>query len=157
MGKLVSATVAPYNRTLDQDDTINDFISSPMNYRSDLTEDGKPFESWKAKYGPHIHNGDAYTTTQRWNYDDVYAEWYSGLQQMTNHGLAPLDLPWKAEDIVLVYDGYCASTCTIFSEFMRQQAGVETITFGGRLHEYPVQAVGGTKGTNNWGWLGILE
>lgn len=29
--------------------------------------------------------------------------------------------PFKAENIVVVTDGYCASTCTIFSELMRQQ------------------------------------
>lgn len=56
--------------------------------------------------------------------------------------------PFKAEDIVIVYDGYCASTCTIFSELMRQQAGVKTIALGGRPNKDIIQAVGGVKGTN---------
>jgi hypothetical protein len=110
MGKLVSDVTAPYNRSLDNQGIVGDFIASPMNYRSDMTEDGKPFTSWKEKFGPHAFNGDEFTTTQRWNYDDVYADWYSGLDHMTNHGLAPLDLPWTNDDIIVVYDGYCAST-----------------------------------------------
>jgi hypothetical protein len=40
---------------------------------------------------------------------------------------------------------------------MREQANVQTIAMGGRLHEHPIQAVGGTKGTNNWGWQDILQ
>lgn len=56
--------------------------------------------------------------------------------------------PFKAEDIVIVYDGYCASTCTIFSELMRQQGGVKTIALGGRPNKDIIQAVGGVKGTN---------
>lgn len=51
--------------------------------------------------------------------------------------------PFAAEDIVIVYDGYCASTCTIFSELMRQQAGVKTIALGGRPNKDIIQAVGG--------------
>lgn len=56
--------------------------------------------------------------------------------------------PFEAENIVVVYDGYCASTCTIFSEFMRQQAGVKTVALGGRPTKDIIQAVGGVKGTN---------
>lgn len=56
--------------------------------------------------------------------------------------------PFEAENIVIVYDGYCASTCTIFSELMRQQAGIKTIALGGRPTKDIIQAVGGVKGTN---------
>ena len=64
--------------------------------------------------------------------------------------------PFKAENIVVVYDGYCASTCTIFSEFMRQQANVSTIALGGRPTRDIIQAVGGVKGTNSYPWDYIL-
>jgi len=49
-----------------------------------------------------------------------------------------------------IYDGYCASTCSLFSEFMRLQAGVKSIAYGGRPNKDPIQAVGGTKGANNY-------
>lgn len=62
--------------------------------------------------------------------------------------------PFAAEDIILLYDGYCASTCTLFSEFLRVQAGVRSVTFGGRpgLDEdgkVPIiQNYGGVKGVS---------
>ena len=52
------------------------------------------------------------------------------------------------------HPGYCASTCTIFSRFMTDQAGVKTVAIGGRPPSSPttpatqMQAVGGVKGTN---------
>jgi hypothetical protein len=51
---------------------------------------------------------------------------------------------------VIVTDGYCASTCTIFSEFLTKQAGVKTIAMGGRSNRDAIQAVGGVKGVNNY-------
>lgn len=63
--------------------------------------------------------------------------------------------PFAAEDIILLYDGYCASTCTLFSEFLRVQAGVRSVTFGGRPEldkdgEVPIiQNYGGVKGVSS--------
>ncbi|KAF2672308.1 hypothetical protein BT63DRAFT_398595 [Microthyrium microscopicum] len=160
MGKLVSKLVSNTTRTGNYSANVDDWISSPMNYRSDFNIDNKPFNSWEEKYGPHAVHGDSFTTTQRWNLNDPLGNEYSGLASMTKYGPNPLpslDLPFTAEDMVLVYDGYCASTCTIFSELMRQQGKVETIAMGGRLNKDIIQAVGGTKGTNDWSWLGIME
>ena len=47
-------------------------------------------------------------------------------------------------------DGYCASTCTIFTELLTKQAGVKTIAMGGRSNKNAIQAVGGVKGVNNY-------
>lgn len=72
---------------------------------------------------------------------------------MTGYGpLANVTGPpkWKPENIVIVTDGYCASTCTIFSEFLTKQAGVKTIAMGGRSNKNPIQAIGGVKGVNNY-------
>ena len=60
--------------------------------------------------------------------------------------------PFPASDIILLYDGYCASTCTLFSEFMRTQAGVKSIAVGGRPTYNPMQGIGGVKGANNFGF-----
>ncbi|KAI9925877.1 hypothetical protein MW887_005683 [Aspergillus wentii] len=56
---------------------------------------------------------------------------------------APL---FKPENILLVTDGYCASTCTIFSENLKDQ-GVKSLVFGGRPQDGPMQAIGGVKGS----------
>jgi hypothetical protein len=156
MGRFDSVVSANITRSMTGDPANWDWVAEPMNYRSDLDAFGNHFISWKEKYGPHPANDDFHTTVQRWDLDDPFAEYYSGLTALTGHGLPTLNLTFKAEDIVIMYDGYCASTCTIFSEFMRQQAGVETIAMGGRVNDNLIQAVGGTKGSNNWAWSDVL-
>jgi hypothetical protein len=104
---------------------------------------------------------DYYTNLGRWNLSDVYTPFASGGINITGYGplanassTAP---PFAPENIVLLTDGYCASTCTIFSELMTKQAGVKTIALGGRSNEDPIQAIGGVKGVNNLAWTYINE
>lgn len=82
-------------------------------------------------------------------------ETYGTGEEITGYGSRTnFTQPFAAEDIVMIYDGYCASTCTIFSEFMRTQAGVKSIAYGGRPSgdsSTPIiQAIGGVKGANNY-------
>ena len=101
---------------------------------------------------------DYYTTPSRWNLSDVHVSYNSGGINITGYGpLANVsrEQPFKAENIVLVTDGYCASTCTIFSEFLTKQGGVKTIALGGRSNNNQIQAIGGVKGTNNYGYAYI--
>lgn len=94
-----------------------------------------------------------YTTPHRWNLSDVHIEYISGDINITGYGSlanASTVEPFKPENIVLLTDGYCASTCTIFSEFMTKQAGIKTIAMGGRSNSDQIQAIGGVKGTNNY-------
>jgi hypothetical protein len=138
---------------------LNDNIaSSVFNYRSDVDINGKNFDSWKAKFGPGLkQKGDNFTNLFRWNLTDVLIPLNSG--GIYIHGYGPLanytQQPFAAKDIVVVTDGYCASTCTIFSELMRQRAGVKFISLGGRPRKGITQAVGGVKGTNNLPWTYI--
>lgn len=55
----------------------------------------------------------------------------------------------------MLMDGYCASTCTLFSEMMRIQGGVKTIAMGGRPKTGPIQGVGGIKGAEILSWGAI--
>jgi hypothetical protein len=135
---------------------LNDNIaSSVFNYRSDVNAEGKNFDSWAAKFGPGImQKGDNFTNLFHWNLSDVLTPLNSGGVYV--HGYGPLanytQQPFAAEDVVVVTDGYCASTCTIFSELMRQRADVKYISLGGRPRAGITQAVGGVKGTNNLPW-----
>lgn len=64
--------------------------------------------------------------------------------------------PFAAEDIVVVTDGFCASSCAVFAELIRQQTGVKFIALGGRPNTDMIQAIGGTKGTNAISMPGLL-
>lgn len=118
--------------------------------QANVDKDGKDFSSWNALYGPVDIYADTFTNILRYNFSDpvasfegngIYVYGYGRLSQFANS-----QAPFEAENIVMVYDGICASTCTIFSQLMKAQAGVRSIAFGGRPLDLPMQAVGGTKG-----------
>ena len=152
----VAGPVYPWNLTdpPGPDDILNDFLDEPFDYRADVDVNGNNFQSWPEKYGPHEYYGDNFTSIIRWNLSDPTTILTSGIivnGYQNRTGIVP-SRPYAAEDIVILYDGYCASTCTIFSEFMRQQAGIKTIAIGGTPQYGQMQAVGGVKGTNDWDW-----
>ncbi|ETN44385.1 uncharacterized protein HMPREF1541_10565 [Cyphellophora europaea CBS 101466] len=75
--------------------------------------------------------------------------------------------PFAPEDILIVTDGYCASTCSIFVDLMTSQGGVnKTLVFGGRPPSSsresnesikPMQLVGGTRGTEQYDWATLAD
>ncbi|RMX99492.1 hypothetical protein D0868_09511 [Hortaea werneckii] len=160
IGQEVSHFSGLVPRSLKSNETVRDWVSTVFNYRTDTDVNYEPFDSWAEKFGPHAYGPapDNFTSLIRWNLSDVLTTENSGGITVSGY----LDRsnittqPFQAENIVIVYDGYCASTCTIFSELMRQQAGVRTIALGGRPNKNPIQAVGGVKGTNDFPYSYIL-
>jgi hypothetical protein len=65
--------------------------------------------------------------------------------------------PFPASSIVMLYDGACASTCTLFSEMMRVQGGVKSIALGGRPTANQIQAIGGVKGAQSLGFDSFFD
>ncbi|KAL1649604.1 hypothetical protein SLS58_001661 [Diplodia intermedia] len=133
-------------------------------YRSRLDARGRAFAGWPALFGPDAMHGDAFTRVARFNLSDheLLGVNVSGYGNLSN--IPPQ--PFRAADIVLLQDGYCASTCAIFAELVKTQApGVRSVVVGGRPSPSPSQqgrqgqqqhapvAVGGTKGaeTLNFG------
>lgn len=149
----------PFNYTSPPNPIWKDFSGgSPFVYKADVNVDGKNFDSWRDKDPPNVFNGDNFTSIIRWNLSDPTVAPGNGIQVngYGNRTGLPPSRPFEPENIVLLYDGYCASTCAIFSEFMTQQAGIKTIAIGGRPdQDAPMQAVGGVKGANNYPWVFI--
>lgn len=150
-------------RSLDLNDTYLDLESAFFNYRTDTDVNYQPFTSWAEKYGPEAlgPQPDNFTSLERWNLSDVltplnsggiYVSGYLNRSNITTQ-------PFAAENIILVTDGYCASTCTIFAELMKQQGGVKQVILGGRpgLGSKIPQAIGGVKGTNDLPFSDIFE
>jgi hypothetical protein len=161
MGQYFSRASETLPRVYFEDPTQNetlyqleyDVVSSVFNYQTDVDVNEKNFPNWPAKFGPFESKGDNFSNLFRWNLFDVLTPFNSGGIYIHGYGnLTGYPQPFAAEDIVVVTDGYCASTCTIFSELMRQRAGVKYISLGGRPKEGITQAVGGVKGTNNLPW-----
>jgi hypothetical protein len=132
-----------------------------FNYRYDYNLTEQPFLTFEDKFAPHVFAGDNYTNIIRWNFNDPlttsnttfgFGTDITGYGSRTN-----FTQPFAAEDIIMLYDGYCASTCTLFSEFMKDQGGVKSIAMGGRPNTNPIQGVGGVKGAQSVGFADILS
>ncbi|KAH7046704.1 peptidase S41 family protein [Macrophomina phaseolina] len=139
--------------------TLVDIVPSVFNYRTDTDENYAPFNSWPQKYGPVTNHGDNFTSIIRWNLSDPLNVLNSGGIEITGYGNRSnfTEQPFESGNIVLLTDGYCASTCAIFSEFMRQQGNVSNIVIGGRPQYGQQQAVGGVKGFNNFNYGAIQQ
>ncbi len=49
---------------------------------------------------------------------------------------------YAPEDIIILTDGLCGSTCSLFMEMMHHEAGVRTVVAGGRPSYGTMQAPG---------------
>jgi hypothetical protein len=56
------------------------------------------------------------------------------------------------EDVVVLTDGTCGSSCTIFSYFMIYDVGVKFVTVGGRPQTGKMQSLGGVEGSETYTW-----
>lgn len=125
---------------------------SPFNKASYMNADGNDFGSWSDMYPPVRHHNDRFTSLLRYNLSDPFTTSSESLAvgiTVTGYGNRAdfTTTPFRAEDIVILSDGICASTCAIFLELMVQQSNVRTIAVGGRPQPGPMVPVGGTKGT----------
>ena len=109
------------------------------------------FETTQQFYGPHVFNNDNFTSLSAWNLSSPFG--IASSFPLSGYGgeLATSQPAWNGSDILLLQDGYCSSTCAIFSELMYTMAGVQTLAFGGLPDDtVGMQKVGGTKGWLTW-------
>lgn len=110
---------------------------------------GSPYKTWDDLYGPVSVTGDEKESNMLANNNTAPADGKSFY--ITGFG-GPNEVlpeqPFAAENIVVLTNGICISTCTIFTGLMQREQGVRTIAVGGRpLENTPMQAVGGSKGS----------
>lgn len=74
---------------------------------------------------------------------------------MQKPGLQNLRVMWLI--YFQLYDGFCASTCTMFSEFMRLQGQVKSIALGGRPTTTAIQGIGGVKGAQSYSFAEVFR
>lgn len=146
-----SAAVAGIDPATSADAGLVARSQSWFNYRQDLNLTLGSFSSFDDKFAPHVFEDTPYTAIMRWNLSDPLTttnETFGFGMEISGYGnLTNLTQPFHAEDIVMLYDGVCASTCTIASEMLRLQGHVKSVAFGGRPREGLIQGVGGVKGS----------
>jgi hypothetical protein len=118
--------------------------------QADMTVDGKGFASWDDFIGPVQLHGGNFTKLFQLNYsNEALTDNSNGKIVITGtNNRTDFTQVFNASDMIMLYDGYCASTCTVFSELMKTLGGVQSIAVGGRPQLAAMQGVGGVKGSN---------
>lgn len=156
IGSYLTAILDDGGATLDTDvfdETLTIFGTSiPFSSALSLTTDGDSWDSWSDFFGPRRLHGDGFTNTARYNLSSPAMARALGGQDIAGFGADnPLDYdepPWAAEDVILLFDGTCGSTCTIFAELLKVDVGVRSVAVGGIPQYGPMQGVSGTRGSN---------
>ncbi|KAI0193467.1 hypothetical protein F4808DRAFT_358880 [Astrocystis sublimbata] len=151
MAELLSRKCADYaigNETRSGDFDFN--CNTPYNWRFDLNQTNGHFLSYEDKFPPVPFHGDEYTQLLQWDLNNPVITKHGFGSDITGYGsrknfTRPFGGP---ENIVVLHDGYCGSTCSIFAQFMKHDAGVKSIAMGGRPQEGLIQGVGGIKGSH---------
>lgn len=161
IAEAVSDAVAGLDPFTSSDDDLVSFYESWFNYRYDLNLTNERFLTFADKFGPTVFQNTNYTEIMRWNLTDplttTNATFGLGIEISGFGALSNLTQPFAAENIILLYDGVCASTCTLASEFLRIQGGVKSVAMGGRPVAGPIQGVGGVKGAQVLDWSDVLS
>ena len=128
-------------------------------YRHDLDQHGKKFTSSEQKFANHTYGSSAYSSLVSWDLNDPFLTTRGPVAfgtEITGYGnRTNFTQPFAAENIIMLTDGFCASTCFLFSDFMKNQAGVKSVVVGGLPTTKPMQAVGGIKGGQLSTWADL--
>ncbi|TKA44043.1 hypothetical protein B0A54_04809 [Friedmanniomyces endolithicus] len=138
LGEVATSLVAGGNVSGQALGALKDF-----DVMADLTIVLTQYDSWSDFYGPVTTHGGNFTNVKRNNLSDV-----SSLG-MPVYGFGndtkPQPQTFDPDNIVILSDAFCGSTCAVFAEMMKTQAGVHAITVGGRKQYGPMQWVGAPK------------
>ncbi|KAL7621004.1 hypothetical protein AAE478_008316 [Parahypoxylon ruwenzoriense] len=162
VSKVFSDISADFDPNTSTPDVINAY-ESIFNWRYDYNRTNENFTSYENKFEPREFGGDTYTDLIQWNFDDPLStinETYGFGTDITGYrSRQNFTRPFAGpENVVLLLDGYCASTCTLFSEFLRSNAGVNSIAMGGRpSKEGLIQGVGGVKGSQSYSFANVYS
>lgn len=109
--------------------------------RASINATGAKFETWHEFDGPVLVHGDNFTNVARQDIENTSVEEYLSGFAFSD----PPVQPFRSENVIVLADGDCASTCDTFMHLLKWQAKVKTIVGGGRPTKGPMQVVGGVK------------
>lgn len=132
----------------------NDYYMQ-YNAKAWLNDSGDYFNSFPELYGPVDNGVDNYTNLLRWDLNNTNFAIGAGGLVIPGFGndtaLSPS--PFTSDNIIILSNGLCSSTCTILTHFLKYQGKVKSIAMGGRPTTSAMQSVGGTKGSQVYQYL----
>jgi hypothetical protein len=131
--------------------TIPWFGSGVADATSYVDRNGQHFPDWPAFFAPVSSHDDSVTRVFTWDVADaVVASVRSDDPDfdLTHFGYNAQAFPrtFDPENIVMLANGDCSSSCTTLSHLLKWQAKVKTVVMGGRPQTGPMQQPGGIKG-----------
>lgn len=117
------------------------------------------FTSWPEFFGPHPDHMDLFTTVQRNNFSSAIFDENASDDSDTSSGIviygygnrsATSPQPFAADQIILLSDAFCSSSCATFVELMHHQGGARTVVAGGRPELGPMQFASGSRGAQSY-------
>lgn len=143
-------SVTAAEKTADEtDEDFSERLYTPLAFQTIVDPDMRNYPNFEAFFGPFPKNGANYTGYFQNNYTDPSASDFEGTGIIitgTNNRIG-FRQPFAPQDTIVLYDGYCGSTCAVFSEYLKSYAGIQFISVGGRPQTGPMQAVGAVKGS----------
>ncbi|KAH0596601.1 hypothetical protein MHUMG1_05719 [Metarhizium humberi] len=145
--RVVSELIKDIDPATETNLELRSLYYTPWSYRHNLNISNHNFEKFEEKYSPYTYKNTNYSNLIRINVGDPLTTTkllgidISGYGTRTN-----LTQPFEAENIILLHDGLCESSCSTVSTLLRHQGGVKSIAMGGRPNQGPMQGVGGVKG-----------
>lgn len=152
VGKLLDA-VEDDNYPNVTTDLIREIQYTPFAWQSVMKQDASPFQSFKDFFGPNMHGHGTFTSFFQSNYSNTDPSDFSQ-ELISITGFGPerpvaknTPPPFKPENIVILSDGFCGSTCSNVYEQLTNLHQIPSIVIGGRPGTGPVQTVGNSKGS----------
>ncbi|KAF3282344.1 hypothetical protein TWF970_001754 [Orbilia oligospora] len=118
-----------------------------------LNDDYEKFKDVNELIGHSKINKDRYSSLWRFNvFEPIFG---LGVHDYTKDNLTP---PFEPENIILLTDGQCSSTCSTFSEFMQTLKGVKSVSVGGiPTPGRGMPLVGGVRGSEILSFRNLLD
>ena len=160
-GNALGNTFTTYYNTQQMNESFYEALSSDAWVASVYLNaaTGANFTSWPEFFGPHPDHGDLFTTIQRDNLSSIIFDENASDDSDTSSGIviygygnrsATAPQPFAADQIILLSDAFCSSSCATFVELMHHQGGARTVVAGGRPELGPMQFASGSRGAQSY-------
>lgn len=160
-GDALGNTFTTYYNTQPMNESFYEALSSDVWVASVYLNaaTGANFSPWSEFFGPHPDHGDLFTTVQRDNLSSVIFDENATDDSDTSSGIViygygnrstTAPQPFSADQIILLSDAFCSSSCATFVELMHNQGGARTVVAGGRPEVGPMQFASGSRGGQSY-------
>ncbi|QSZ33423.1 hypothetical protein DSL72_004991 [Monilinia vaccinii-corymbosi] len=160
---VLGKTLTPYWDSLAEDDETKYILAADEWVVTDRidADTNRNFTSWGGFFGPDSYDGDNFTNIQKYDLSnaifdasgaglDISDDSFAVYGYDANPAPSGARPPFAAEDIIILSDGICHSSCALLIEMFKHEAGVKVVVVGGTPSPGPMQAPSGSRGARDY-------